>query len=155
MGKHRRYTDEERATLVAMLLKEGYPDKVGALQYVAEYAKVHTNVLRRWFRSASNPPPTKIVTQKVFELKTAIREELDAIFSEMDSKRDDATYRDLGVVAGIMMDKARLLDDQPTERIAIEHSGQVSIDERRQRIADILNTDAGLRRFIGASSADD
>jgi transposase-like protein len=151
----RKYTDDERASLIAILQAEGYPEKLGALKKVAAYAGVHENVLRRWWKGTQNPPPTTSVRHKKIDLSVAIREELSAIFTEMNTKRDEATYRDLGVVAGIMMDKQQLLENKPTERIAVEHSGQISIDERRNRINDLLRRDDSLRRFVGAPPPDD
>lgn len=151
----RRYTDEERASLMVMLQSEGYPGKVGALQKVAEYAAISPDVLRRWWKGTQNPPPDKLVVHKKIDLKEAINEELTAIFKEMKSARSSADYRELGTVAGILFDKKQLLEDKPTERIAHEHSGQLTIDERRQRIAALLNEDTDLRRFIGLSATDD
>jgi transposase-like protein len=155
MGKRRRYTDEERATLVAMLIAEGYPDKKGALSKVATYAQLPPSTLQRWFHGTNNPPPTQLANEKVFDLKEALQTELQAILKTMPSARADAEYGDLSRALGIITDKLLLLDKQPTERIAVEHSGQISIDERRQRINELLNQDGNLRRFIGASATDD
>lgn len=153
--KRRRYTDEERATLMVMLQSEGYPGKLGALQKVADYANIQPNVLRRWWQAKQNPPPNELVTRKKIELREAIEEELTDIFEGMKAKRDDASYKDLGTVAGILFDKKQLLDNKPTERIALDHSGQLTIEERRQRITDVLNADQELRRITGLSTPDD
>jgi transposase-like protein len=150
MAKRRRYTDEERATLMVMLQSEGYPNKLGALKKVAEYASIHPHVLRRWWQAKQNPPPNKLVAHKKIDLREAINKELAAIFEEMKTARSTADYRELGTVAGILFDKKQLLEDKPTERIAHEHSGQLTIDERRQRVADLLNT-ARARRDGDAS----
>lgn len=148
----KRYTDEERAQVVAMLKMEGYPDTLGALTKVAKYAKVHPDVLRRWWKGTQNPPPDTLVVQKKKELREAIKDELSEIFAAMNSKREDASYRDLGTVAGILFDKQQLLNEQPTERIAHEHSGTLTVDERRQRITDILDA-ARSRRTSGAAGS--
>lgn len=153
--KRRRYTDEERATFMVMLESEGYPGKLGALQKVADYAGIHPHVLRRWFQGKQNPPPNKLVAHKKIDLKEAINNELAAIFKEMKTARSAADYRELGTVAGILFDKKQLLEDKPTERIAHEHSGQLTLDERRAHIRDTLNADPDLRRFIGLPATDD
>lgn len=155
MTSKRRYTDQQRADLVVMLLSEGYPDKKGALQKVADYSKVPAATLHRWFREKNNPPPSKLVSEKAFDLKQALQEELQAILDTMPEAREEASYGDLSRALGIVTDKLLLLDKQPTERIAVEHSGHVSIDERRQRIHDLLRHDDGLRRFAGTPPADD
>lgn len=119
----RKYTDDERASLMAMLQAEGYPDKLGALKKVAEYAGVHENVLRRWWKGTQNPPPTTSVTHKKIDLAQAINDELSAIFDEMGKKREDADYRALGTVAGILFDKKQLLEGKPTEHV--KNSGAI------------------------------
>jgi transposase-like protein len=143
----RRYTDEERADLMVMLQSQGYPDKLGALKKVAEYAGIQPNVLRRWWQAKQNPPPNKLVTRKKIDLREAIDKELGEIFVGMKTKREDASYRDLGTVAGILFDKKQLIDNKPTERIAHEHSGNLTVTERRERINELL--DRGRTRRTG------
>lgn len=155
MASKHRYTDQQRADLVVMLQSEGYPDKKGALQKVANYSKVPMATLHRWFHEKNNPPPSKLVNEKAFDLKEALQAELQAILDTMPGARDEANYGDLSRALGIITDKLLLLDKQPTERIAVEHSGQISIDERRKRINELLNQDGDLRRFVGASPTDD
>jgi hypothetical protein len=96
-----------------------------------------------------------LVSEKAFDLKEALQTELQAILEAMPDARSEAPYADLSRALGIVADKLLLLQNKPTERIAVEHSGQISIDERRQRIQHLLNQDDSLRRFIGASSPDD
>src|SRR5688572_29176111 len=137
MATRKRYTDEERASLIVMLQAAGYPDKIGALKEVSDYSGVNVRVLRRWWLGTQNPPPDKLVRHKKLDMKKAIDDELSSIFTAMKTARADATYRDLGVVAGIMMDKQQLLNDKPTERI--EHTGTLTVDERRARVAELLD----------------
>jgi hypothetical protein len=114
----RKYTDDERASLVVMLQSEGYPDKLGALKKVSDYSGVNERVLRRWWTGTQNPPPDTSVRHKKIDLATAITDELTAIFAEMKTKRDEADYRTLGTVAGILFDKKQLLEGKPTHNIA-------------------------------------
>lgn len=151
----RRYTDAQRADLIVMLISEGYPDKKGALSKVALHANVPAPTLHRWFREKQNPPPSKLVSEKAFDLKNALQAELQGILSVMPNARDKADYGDLSRALGIITDKLLLLDKQPTERIAVEHSGQVTVEERRKAIHDILERDTNLRRFTGLSASDD
>lgn len=155
MKRRRRYTDQQRADLVVMLISEGYPDKKGALQKVADYAKMPAPTLHRWFHEKNNPAPSELVNEKAFDLRAAIQQELAGIFATMPSARKDAEYGDLSRAAGILTDKMLLLDGKATEHVKHEHSGQLTIDERRQRITDILNADRELRRATGLSATDD
>jgi hypothetical protein len=120
MQKRRRYTDEERASLVVMLEAEGYPGKLGALQKVATYAQVSPDVLRRWFNGKQNPPPDELVGHKKIDLSVAINDELSSIFLEMGAKRADADYRALGTVMGILFDKKMLIEGKPTQNIVLD-----------------------------------
>lgn len=120
MTKRRRYTDEERASLMAMLQSEGYPGTLGALQKVATYAQVSPDILRRWWNGTQNPPPDNLVGHKKIDLAAAITDELSAIFSEMKTKRSEADYRALGTVAGILFDKKQLLEGKSTQNINID-----------------------------------
>lgn len=116
----RKYSDEERASLIVMLQSEGYPVKPGALKKVAAYAQVHENVLRRWWQGKFNPPPTTSVARKKIDLSKALREELAGIFGQMALKREEATYRDLTIAAGIMVEKLQLVEGKPTQNVNLE-----------------------------------
>lgn len=117
MALKRRYTDEQRASLVVMLESEGYPDRKGALAKVASYAGVPNATLQRWYHGHRNPPPPQMVMAKRLDLAQSINDELVSIFSEMGHKREDADYRSLGTVAGILMDKKFLLEGKATQNI--------------------------------------
>lgn len=116
--KRRRYSDDERATLIAMLETEGYPNVSGALKKVSEYADVHTNVLRRWWKKTQNPPPTELVTQKKGEIKDRLQEVVHNIIDVLPDAIDEAGPRDLFTGLGIAIDKLQLLSGQPTLRLA-------------------------------------
>jgi transposase-like protein len=153
----RRYSDDERASLLAMLDSEGYPDVKGALSKVAKYANMPASTLLLWWQGKRNPPPSELQNIKKIELadlfEQAARKYLEHGINT--SVMDEVGGKDAITAAAIAADKMNLLRSQPTERIAVEHSGQISIDERRQRIQHLLNQDDSLRRFIGASSPDD
>lgn len=142
----RRYTDEQRASFVVMLQAAGYPDTPGALKRVADNAGVHENVLRRWWKGTQNPPPTTLVSRKKIDLRKAIRSELAAIFDRMAVTRDEASYRDLGTVAGILFDKSQLLEDKPTEHTKVSGAiQQTSINIPAENAHDAGNI---LRQLI-------
>lgn len=143
VAKRKSYDDKFRSSAVIMLEAAGYPNRKGALSDVAKHIAVPAMTLSRWFHGKQNPPPNQMVSEKRSELKDLISTELDAIFKAMPNARQDATYKDLGTVAGILMDKKQLLEGKPTERV--EHT--LTDDERANRITALL--DAGRTRRDG------
>jgi AraC-like DNA-binding protein len=119
MATKTRYDDKFRANAVILLEAAGYPDKKGALSEVAKHVGVQPRVLSRWFNGEQNPPPDQTVNEKRIELKELLSKEIDAIFAAMPGARADASYRDLGTVAGILIDKKQLIEGKATERQAI------------------------------------
>lgn len=130
------YSDEFVAGAILMLEAAGYGEQPPrGLLAVSKNLKVPENTLRRWFRGSRNTPPAKVVTHKRIDFREAIRDELNAIFDAASNVREEASYRDLMVAAGIMVDKMQLLEGKPTERSEV-----VNIGEHRERIV------AGLAR---------
>lgn len=139
--KHRRYTDEERAMFVAMLTAKGYPDTLGALKAVATYAQVHENVLRRWWKRTSNPPPTELVSQKKIELADMF-EDVARRYLEHATDEDvvAGTFgKDAVIAAATATDKMRLLRGLPTEIVALIPGVVQAIQDMGQSPADVFN----------------
>lgn len=121
--KRKQYDDKFRASAVVMLEAAGYPKQKGALRGVAEHLHVPAMTLSRWFKGQQNPPPNQIVTEKRDDLTDMLNSELSAIFQAMNIVRDEASYRDLGTVAGILIDKKQLLTGEATSRSDVRVSG--------------------------------
>lgn len=119
-----------------MLEAAGYPDKKGALVEVAKHLGVPHPTLSRWYNAQRNPPPDELVQEKRRELKDLLADELDAIFRAMPSARENASYRDLGTVAGILFDKKQLLEGKPTE--IVDDAG-LTDEARADRITSLLD----------------
>ena len=100
-----------------MLQAAGYPKQKGALVAVAKNVKVPHQTLSRWARGVQNPAPHQMVQEKKIELIDLIENELRAIYATMPKERDHASYRELGVVGGILHDKYQLLTGGPTENV--------------------------------------
>ena len=132
----KRYDDKFRAGAVVTLQANGYPEKQGALMRVAKELGVPHTTLRRWYTAESNPPPNEIVQEKKEELKDLFEIEMRAIFVEMGKSRQDANYRDLGTVLGIIADKHQLLTGKPTDRIAVDDN--LTDEQRANRITALL-----------------
>ena len=131
----RRYTDEERATAVALLNSEGYPDTRGALVSVADKMGIPFQTLSRWAREQNNPPPPDLVNKKEIDLLAVIHAELGEIVANWGDKRGDAEYRALMTAFGILTDKMLLLTGKATARTEVNVNSPV--DDLRSRIAGI------------------
>ena len=134
--KRKSYDDKFRASAIVMLEAAGYPDKPGSLMYVANHLHVPHPTLSRWFNQKNNPAPNELVQEKRLELKDMLANELAAIFKAMPSVRSEASYRDLGTVAGILIDKKQLLEGKPT---GIIDDASLTDTDRATRIATILD----------------
>jgi len=144
-AKRRHYTDEERATFVAMLKAEGYPERLGALKKVADFARVHPNVLRRWWKATRNPPPTELVIQKIEAIDIRLEQIIHKILDLLPEALEDANTRDLALTLGIAVDKHQLIRGQPTERQDVTVHDQLTDSQRTERLVLLLDA-AGARR---------
>lgn len=147
MSKRRQYDDKFRASAVVMLEAAGYPDKPGALTQVAAHIGVPAMTISRWFKAANNPPPHELVTEKRLDLKDMLRAEINGALGAMPGQRIEATYRDLGTVAAILIDKLQLLEGKATERVEVN---ELSDADRAARIAALL--DAARTRRDGRAA---
>lgn len=133
MGLQPKYDDEFRASAVLMLEAAGYPDTEGSLARVSERLNVPARTLSRWARGEQNPPPDRVVKRKKVDLQKAIRAELAAIFAQMDEARADASYKDLTIAAGILIDKQQLIEGKPTQRI------DAPVTHAREKLAHLVD----------------
>jgi hypothetical protein len=102
-----------------MLQASCYPDMRGGLMQTAQKLGIPERTLRRWHRNESNPTPDNVVEEKRIDFVAAIRAEITAILGAMENERSEASYRELGTVFGIMVDKMQLLTNQPTSRTEV------------------------------------
>jgi hypothetical protein len=118
---HPTYTDEFRASAVAMLHAAGYPKAIGALRAVSRKLKVPERTLSRWFNAEQNPPPDKLVSVKKGDMADALEE---VAWTLLDSMSDadaigDASLQQRATAYAIAIDKMRLLRGLPTEIVAL------------------------------------
>lgn len=149
MRARRRYTDNERAAYVELLIVAGWPDKEGALSDVARRAGIPLTTLHSWATQRRNPPPSDVRTEKRFDLQKAIRAELEAVFEAMHTKRDDASYKDLTIGFGILTEKDQLLSGGATNRTELIDAANL-VRGRIDSIAARLTTGADAVR-VGAN----
>lgn len=148
----RRYDDKFRASAVVMLEAAGYPDREGALSHTANHLGIPLNTLKGWFTAKNNPPPAKLRNKKRLELTELLRNELHCIFDELPRARPDASYRDLGTVAAIFVDKLQLLEGKPTWIVEITNllkDGSISPEQVENELGSELATE--LFESIGLS----
>lgn len=119
MGTQKRYTDDFRAKAVAAAIAAGYPQTKGALTRVAAELAISHQLLRNWIVGAQNPPPEGLLQEKKTDLRALFQAEMQDIMALLPNKRHDASYRELGTVLGILFDKARLLDELPTQIVGL------------------------------------
>lgn len=150
VAKRNNYDDKFRASAVVMLQAAGYPNEKGALTRIANHLHIPARTLSRWFNGEQNPPPDQTVNEKKGELTDWMRSEIYAALKEMSAARQEASYRDLGTVVGILTDKMQLLSGEPTSRD--EHIARTP-DERARRVAEIYDR-ARTRRDRPADSGD-
>jgi transposase-like protein len=155
--KRRRYTDEERADLMVMLTANGYPDTVGALKKVADYANINPRVLRRWWIGTQNPPPDKLVAHK----KKSLAELFDEVARNYlvqaldEDVIADTDGKSAVIAAATATDKARLLRGESTQRIEITWE-QRAIDDIRSgaitypALAEAFDDSTAARLFAAA-----
>ena len=110
----RTYTDKFRASAVVMLEAQGYPDRKGSLTAVANHLKMPATTLHSWYRAKHNPPPADIRNEKKGDLVAMLRSEVSSILERMEDVRDEATYQQLAVATGILLDKLQILEGKPT-----------------------------------------
>lgn len=114
-ARHKRYTDEFRATAVAAAIAAGYPSIKGALSRVAREQGIAHQILRDWILATNNPPPQKLLQEKRKNLRDLFLDEVYEAAGILPQKRGSATYSQLATAMGIFFDKVRLLDNLPTE----------------------------------------
>jgi len=150
--QRRRYDDKFRASAVVMLEAAGYPDKKGALEQTAKHLGMPITTLHGWYNATRNPAPTEVRNEKRVELKDLLRNEISSIFRDMPNARPDASYRDLGTVAGILFDKLQLLDGKPTLIIELSDllkAGTITPEDILNEFADTPEVAQGLFESIG------
>ena len=110
------YSPTFKATAVAKLYAEGYPEKPGALRATAKELGVTHPTLSRWASGGKSAPDAELIKQSVFAMQTTIEYELEKILTSMENVRAKADYKTLAIAFGILVDKYQLIRGAPTSR---------------------------------------
>lgn len=147
---YKKYTDKEKAAAVIQLEAAGYEENQRrALRIVSSRNGISKSSLRSWYNAAHNtgkkPSHSGVVSEVYTEEKKSLRElmeeELRQAIKAMPAQRDDADYRTLGTVAGILADKLLRLEGKPAwkvEIIQLVRDGKTTIDDVRVEFGDDL-----------------
>lgn len=129
MANNRNYDDKFKASIVALLISEGYPRNKFKIGEVAKHAGVPLRTLRRWYLSEAGAPPDNIVQQEKKALSERLEElahKLVDVAFEIVKDTDDVNIQQVITSMGIVVDKTQLLMGKATERQdhtgAIEHT---------------------------------
>lgn len=142
--KRRRYTDEFRASAVLMLEAAGYPNRPGVSTATAKHLGIPESTLRSWYNAhmrngekpARNEPPANLYKEKKDSLRELFEREMRAILGDMPNSRQDAAYRDMGWVLGVLFDKLQLIDSRPTAIVKLQEaveSGTITHEQVKER----------------------
>jgi hypothetical protein len=147
----RKYSDAAKAEALALLQAEGYPERRGSLVKVSRAIDVPVMTLADWYTAEHSIVSTDVRVVQTFNLASVIDAEIESIFAALPGKRDNASYRDLGIVLGILVDKKQLLMGMPTS--ITEHTHVFSEADREQAIKGYLDI-AAQRKQGGMPPSD-
>ncbi len=102
-----------------MLTALGYPDKDGVLGEVAKSNHVTERSLQRWWKQQNNPRYDKVVAQEKKDLATLFENIAHKALGVVDEGIEEEDAKSAMTVAGIAVDKMRLLRGLPTEIIDV------------------------------------
>lgn len=116
-----RYTEDFKASVVAMIRGAGWPDNEYAIMEVHGHlkGKVHRRTLLRWVKNGYGAPPVHVVHYKKKELADLLE---DAAYQFVGHATSEDVVEEMSgqqamTSAAIAIDKMRLLRNLPTEII--------------------------------------
>jgi transposase-like protein len=108
----RRYSDREKATALAVLDANN-----GDALATARQTGIPRSTIRHWVSGNVSADVAGLRQEKKAELSARLDELAHALVGDLlqESKRSQASYKDLATAMGIAIDKARLLRGQSTQ----------------------------------------
>jgi transposase-like protein len=145
--KRRRYTDNDRASALAALAANA-----GNLTHTARQLGIPKRTLSQWAAGSRHPEATQAAEGKKGELADGLEEVAWKLANVIPEKLAGASLKDTAVALGIVIDKMRLLREQPTA-ISKTESGN---DDLAKRIDDYASAFARAtdREEAGGVSGD-
>jgi hypothetical protein len=140
----RRYSDEERAEILAALDANG-----GDIRATARATGVPYTTLREWVITKPHDDVTKLRSEKKIDLAARLEEVAWKLTGELlsDKKLQGATYQQIATSMGITIDKMQLLRGAPTS------IADIAIEQLAQRIQDMSDDERNtLAAQLGESN---
>ena len=141
-----RYDENQRASIMAALDANG-----GNVRQTARETGVPEATLRAWKNGRAKPVSRRLYAEKVGDLRGGLLELAVALVDTAVTKAasGEGNIQQVVTALGIVFDKLQLLDEQPTERIAVVNES-LTDDERTARTAALF--DAARARRAGQAS---
>ena len=114
---NRKYSDRQKAEAIALVMTSQRGAFYGRVAEVAAQLNIPVETLRFWVNGKLKPVDEETQREVNAELMERFDKEIDAIFEQMEVKRDRAMYRDLVIGLGIIFDKKQLINGGATENI--------------------------------------
>jgi transposase-like protein len=130
MARQRRYSDDDRANALAALAANG-----GSVPITAARLGIPYRTLKQWADGHRHPESAQLSNEKKGALADALRGIAWLALDLLPDKLTKATAKDTATTLGIALDKAQLLDGDPT---SIVRNEELSDDQRRARVAAYL-----------------
>jgi hypothetical protein len=139
-----KYTDEFRATAIAMLVGAGFEkNKTKAVDEVAQYyrGKVAKRTLFRWGNGENSPAPAKLVTVKKEDLADVFERVAYTYLKHAESEDvvDEVSGNAAVTTAATAVDKMRLLRGLPTEILGLLPDVLEALRVLGQEPSDVFN----------------
>lgn len=137
----RRYTDQDRADALAALAANN-----GSIQRTARELDMPESTLEAWANGAVHPSIPKIRDQTIASMADRAEDLGHMLIGDMamPAARERASFKDLAIAFAIVVDKMRLLREQPT---SIQQKGEMTDEQLLGRLRSLSER---VRRRIAA-----
>jgi len=109
---YKKYSERDKARIMAYAISVGFPQKRGSKLYASIVCGIDRKTVKKWYKQVD----IELLEFEIMKLKELLDNELNQVFTEMETKRKDSSYRDLTVALGIISDKLILLEGGATSR---------------------------------------
>lgn len=117
--KKRNYTDEEKAAAVAAVAANG-----GNVKGTADKLGIPPKTLENWLKQTTCPHIANIGEQKKASLAIQLKALAEKLVGIAEKKAESLNAKDAMIAAAVAIDKARLLENEPT--VINEQRGSVT-----------------------------
>lgn len=108
----KKYSERQKAKLMAYAISTGFPNRRGSKLHASIICGIDRKTVKKWYKQVD----IELLEFEIMKLKELLDKELTQVFTEMETKRKDSSYRDLTVALGIISDKLILLEGGATSR---------------------------------------